>query len=137
MSSTKRRSFLKRTLGALGLAPLLGFTLPQVPSVGGSFVHVVYFWMKNPEDAAARETFLRNLVAFLNRVDVIRSYHVGTPANTPRDIVDNSYTFAIVVTFDGREGHDIYQDHPEHLSFIDQTSNLWTKVQIYDSESVA
>ena len=131
---TLRRSFLKKsTLGFAGWLGLSSFSKSQAKSLGGDFVHTVYFWMKDPGNAPNNSVFTKNLRTFLDAVDVIRSYHIGVPANTPRDVVDNSYTFALIVTFDDKAAHDIYQEHSIHKSFIAETQHLWTRVQIYDS----
>lgn len=138
MKEKKRRSFVKQS--ALGLAGWLGlssFSKPQSNSLGGNFVHTVYFWMKTPEDAASNALFTKNLRTFLDAVDVIQSYHIGVPANTPRDVVDNSYSFALIVTFTDKDAHDIYQEHAIHKKFIADTQHLWTRVQIYDSIGVS
>lgn len=130
-----RRKFIKNSIGVTALAGLGACTSTDTngKSIGGNFVHMVLFWMHNPSDEAEKTTFKKNLVTFLENVDVIRSYHVGTPAMTPRDVVDNSYTFSLVVTFDDVAGHDIYQEHPVHKKFIEDTKHLWSRVQIFDA----
>jgi hypothetical protein len=136
MKATIRRSFLKKSaLGFTGWLGLSSFNNAQAASLGGDFVHTVYFWMKEPNNTTSNALFTKNLRSFLDAVDVIRTYHIGVPANTPRDVVDNSYTFALIVTFDDRGQHDIYQEHEIHKKFIADTQHLWTKVQIYDSIS--
>ena len=137
MNSSPRRSFVKKA--ALGLSAWLGFSSfnrPTADLVDGSFVHVVYFWMKNPNVTEEKQAFTKNLKSFLDQVDVIRSYHIGEPANTPRAVVDNSYSFALIVTFDDVSKHDIYQEHAAHKKFIADTQHLWSKVRIYDSVAV-
>ncbi|MBV6654886.1 MAG: Dabb family protein, partial [Mameliella sp.] len=61
------------------------------------------------------------------------SMHIGTPAGTNRSVVDNSYSFCLIVTFDSKKEHDLYQKEQVHLNFIEQTKGLWSKIQIYDS----
>ncbi len=138
MKETQRRSFVKKSaLGLMGWLGLSSFSKSQVNTLGGDFVHTVYFWMKNPDSTNDNSIFAMNLKTFLDAVDVIRTYHIGVPANTPREVVDNSYTFALIVTFDDKAAHDIYQEHAIHKKFIADTQHLWTKVQIYDSIAAA
>ena len=134
---SQRRSFLQKAV--VGLGSLVGLSAfnAQKPTLGGDFVHVVYFWMKDPDNKTDQDLFVKNLKVFLDNVSVIRSYHIGGPAHTPRDIVDNSYSFALIVTFDDRNGHDVYQEHELHKAFITDTQHLWSKVQIYDSVGVS
>ena len=84
----------------------------------------------------SRKTFLKNARTYLKKVEVVVTSYIGVPANTPREIVDNSYTFSLVVTFKNKEDQDIYQTHPAHVKFVEDTSDLWNKVQIYDSLKV-
>ena len=63
--------------------------------------------------------------------------HIGIPAQTPRDVVDNSYGYSLVCVFKNKEDQDIYQAHVAHKKFIKDTSMLWEKVVVYDSLTVA
>ncbi|MFW5751847.1 MAG: Dabb family protein [bacterium] len=110
--------------------------LSPVKKIDGSFRHHVFFWLKNPDNEEERKVFLDNLTSFLEKVDVILSVHVGEPAETQREIVDNSYHYDLLVTFKDKKDQDIYQEHPAHEKFVDDTSRLWTKVLVYDSLSV-
>lgn len=133
----QKRNFLKRIL--LGSSALLGTQAVFANSKKvaapkqGAFVHMVYIWLKEPDNKEHQSTFLKNTKDFLKEVDEIVTWYVGTPAQTPRDVVDNSYSFSIMVSFKNREDHDIYQEHAAHKKFIKETSMLWNKVQVYDS----
>ncbi len=97
------------------------------------FVHVVYFWLKRPENDGDRTSFLKSLKTYLGKVEVIQSSFVGSPAASDRDVVDDSFTFNIVLTFKTIEDQEIYQEHPAHLKFIEESSALWNKVVVYDA----
>ncbi|MFT5641958.1 MAG: hypothetical protein ACI9A7_002065 [Cyclobacteriaceae bacterium] len=124
-----KRKFLRQLLVTSGLvaAPSL---LTAKDSIKGKFVHTVLFWLKKETDLADFVSGTRN---FLDQITVIKSYHVGTPAMTPREVVDNSFSVCLVVTFNNKEDQDIYQQHPAHLAYVDVRKNAWDKVQIYDS----
>jgi hypothetical protein len=99
------------------------------------FVHHVYFWFKKPVSKNERtrfETALKKLVT----IETITGMHLGVPASTRREVVDRSYTYSLVTTFNSKADHDIYQTHPTHLKFIDECSDLWEKVVVYDSVSI-
>ncbi len=99
------------------------------------FIHHVYFWFKKPEskkDRASFEEALKKLVT----VETIVEMHLGVPAPTRRDVVDRSYTYSLLTTFKSKEEQDIYQSHATHLKFIDECSDLWEKVVVYDSVSI-
>ena len=96
-------------------------------------VHAVYFWLRpdvKPEEA---RRFEEKSNALLKIPSIVHGW-VGKPAATARPVIDSSYSYALVVTFEDMVGHDIYQDHPIHDDFRDTCSMLWTQVKIYDSE---
>ncbi len=96
------------------------------------FVHHVLFWLKNPSSKEDYNKLLEGLNS-LKSIDVVKTVQVGKPASTNRPVIDTSYQFSLLLIFDSLEDHDIYQDHPIHLEFVEQYSSLWSKVLIYDS----
>ncbi len=139
-----RRKFITKLGGLaalLALAPARNLEAtgrrPALTSQGGGpgkFYHVVFFWLINEEEET-RKKFLKVLRDFIDNVDVIRTKHVGTPADTDRDVIDNTYSFSLILTFDSKKEHDLYQVHPRHDEFREQSS-LWKKVLVYDSEEL-
>ena len=96
------------------------------------FIHVVYFWMKpdvRPSDIEKLGEGIRTLA----KIDTVSSIVIGQPAQTPREVVDNSYAWSLLVLFKDRESHDAYQDHPIHYAFVERYGHLWERVQVYDS----
>ena len=96
------------------------------------FVHSVYFWLKDDLSAEEKESFLQG-VNSLTTIETVRQSHVGVPAPTDRPIIERSYSYALIVAFDGQEGHDQYQIHETHDKFRDNCSAYWKKVLIFDS----
>lgn len=97
------------------------------------FVHVVYFWLRRDLAETDRQRFeeaLRRLVAESQHAV---TGHVGRPAQTPREVVDNSYDFVLIVTFEDADGHQAYQDEEPHDRFREVAHELAERVQIYDS----
>lgn len=138
-----RRGFLQR-LG--GLAALMAITgagrrvmaekgsgAPNpADELGGKFVHSVYFWLVD-ETMPTRGKFVTEVMKYLKEIDLIRTRHLGRPAGTDREVVDNSYSYCMILTFDSKEDQDLYQEHAAHQQFIENASSLWTRVQVYDS----
>ena len=98
----------------------------------GGFFHMVFFWLVN-DSPEVKMKFLKELTQFIDQVDEIKKVHVGPPADTDRDVIDNTYSYSFLVTFDSKKEHDIYQDHAAHKKFIENASSLWEKVLVYDS----
>lgn len=99
------------------------------------FIHHVFFWLKKENNEDDRKL----LIAGLNDLSLtpgIKDFHIGIPADTPRQVVENSYAVSWLVLFDSKEDHDSYQDDPIHLKFIAVCSHLWEKVVVYDTLGV-
>ncbi len=130
-----RRSFIKKSSAALALAGLS--TVAKNAEAGEvkitkALMHHVFFWLKEPNNQAHREQFEKALDALL-KVETIKLSHVGIPAATEeRGVVDNTYTYSYMVMFDTLEDQFVYQKHPIHLKFIEENSDLWNKVVVYD-----
>ncbi|MHA7057359.1 Dabb family protein [Aquimarina sp. M1] len=98
-----------------------------------NFVHTVFIWLNDPNSEEDRKLFEESLQRFLRTSKYAKTSFVGTPADTDREVVDNSYTYALVVTFSSKEEQDLYQKEEAHLLFIKEASFLWNKVQVYDA----
>ena len=101
-----------------------------------NFTHVVYFYLNNPDNPEDRSAFENSLKKFLDNSLYAKTKFIGIPAETPRDVVDNSYTYSLIQTFPSKEIHNKYQEEPAHLVFIEESSHLWKKVQVYDSVGI-
>ena len=99
-------------------------------------VHYVLFWLKNPEDPEPRKTMEAGLKKLVT-ISTIKSSYLGTPADTPaRDVVDHSYTYALMVSFEDIAKHNSYQEDPIHLEFIETCRDLWESVKVFDSTNL-
>ena len=74
----------------------------------GGFFHMVFFWLIN-DTAEVKEQFLKELKNFVVQVEEIKKVHIGPPADTERDVIDNTYSYSLVITFDSKKEHDIYE----------------------------
>lgn len=99
-----------------------------------AFLHTVHFWLKDSLSEQERHDVLEGLRALAESPNVAR-VSVRVPANTPREVVDNSYDFQLVCEFDSSELHDAYQSPEDdaHQTFIDNFKDKWDRVLIYDS----
>ncbi len=97
-----------------------------------AFVHHVFFWLKNEGSPDDREKLLEGLRT-LTGIPVIRSWHIGLPASTARQVIDSTYAVSWLCIFDDLAAQEVYQDHPLHLAFIAQCAPLWERVVVYDA----
>jgi hypothetical protein len=96
-----------------------------------TFIHHVFFWLKENNDNNRRQ--LIEGLEKLSSVQAIKQFHIGIPANTNRDVVENSYSVSWMLFFDSAEDQEIYQVDPIHLNFVKECSHLWNKVTVFDS----
>lgn len=99
------------------------------------FIHHVFFWLKNPESREDLEQLITGLQK-LSKMPTIKEFHIGKPAGTSRNVVDNTYSASWLLLFETAEDHDIYQTDPVHLKFIEECSQLWSRIVVYDAISV-
>lgn len=102
-----------------------------------NFAHTVYFWLKNPNSKEDCKAFEVSLQKFLDHSAYAKTKFIGKPPRASRDVVDGSFTYSLIVTFESSEAQEAYQKEAPHLLFIEESSKLWTKVIVYDSKGVS
>lgn len=130
-----RRSFMMRVSAAMAATSLVAVAnkvyaseLPKKKEL----VHHVFFWLKDPKNIEARNEFEIGLNALV-KVPLVKSYHIGTPIESTREVVDDSFTYSYIAFFKNEGDQNIYQTHPIHLKFIEDCQHLWEKVVVYDA----
>ena len=83
---------------------------------------------------AARDQLLDDCRNILTQCPTVKKLAAGKPAQTPRDVVDNSYGVGLSVAFENRADHDAYHVAPKHDEFIERNKAIWERVQVYDYE---
>jgi hypothetical protein len=130
-----RRTMIGGAAGLAGVAAA-GTALAQAPALPDRvFVHHVYFWLKAPGDAQAREALIAGLRTLTAVPEVLWS-HIGVPAASERGVVDDSYSVSWLVFLADKAAEDRYQIDPIHLKFVADCSHLWERVVVYDTEQV-
>ena len=98
-----------------------------------NFIHTVFFWMNEGVTDEQKADFHKNGLNELSKIESIYKFFAGPPAMTPREVVDNSYDFALICHFKNAEDQDLYQVDSIHLKFIEDYKDLWEKVIVYDN----
>ena len=96
------------------------------------FIHHVYFWLNNPGSVADFDALVAGLKK-LSAVETIKTFYIGKPADTNRDVIDRSYSVSWMVLFANKADQDSYQVDPIHLKFVEECKHLWKKVVVYDT----
>jgi hypothetical protein len=98
------------------------------------FSHIVIFWT-DPAKPTAADEIVAGANQYLRPIPLVRLFHCGRMATSERkDVVDQSYSVALNLTFDTKADQDAYQVHPLHLEFVEKYRANWTRVVVYDFE---
>lgn len=96
------------------------------------FTHVVFFWLK-PETTADQRLAFENALHGLLAIPGSARAVIGRPAATEqRPVVDHTYDYALELDFPDIGTHDHYQDHPDHVRFVESNRALWQRVEVRD-----
>lgn len=129
----ERRKFIKNTASGASLILLGNAAGASAHSTSEEITHYVLFWLKQGLDKQEIKEFAK-FFELLKAIPTIKSLRYGRPAKTnPREVVDNSFSYNLVVTFKNLEDLNVYETHPIHLDAIAQYKHYWEKVVVHDS----
>lgn len=136
MKQNRRQFINKAGVAAATIAGLSSFANEhKLGMKKPDFIHHVFFWLKDPGNTNDRDELVEGLGA-LSRVKTIRSFYIGKPANTNRDVIERGYAVSWLLFFDSESDQASYQADPIHLNFVKEYAHLWSKVIVYDSVDV-
>ena len=94
--------------------------------------HIVVVWLKEPGNAAHRQTILEQSEV-LRRIPGVLSLKSGTVIPSERAIVDSSFDVALIVSFADQAAMDAYLVHPTHVQLVNETLRpLVAKIRVFD-----
>ena len=108
----------------------------QMKNLDPRFVHTVYFWLNNPDSEEDQKQFEKAMKKFMKKSKHANTHYVGKPPKATRDVVDDSFTYSLIVSFKSAKEQEKYQNEKAHLEFIEEAQNLWNKVIVYDSQGI-
>jgi hypothetical protein len=98
-------------------------------------IHSVYFWLPETLSGEDLAEFEQGLAALCADTAVSEGYY-GRAADIDRPVVDSSYTFGLILIFEDMQAHDQYQVGPIHSAFLRQNAPKWTRILVYDLQTV-
>jgi len=100
-----------------------------VPQIG----HMVYFQLKEP-NAENRKKLVDACKKYLHDHPGTVYFSAGIISDDfKRDVNDREWDVALHLVFKDKAAHDVYQDAPRHLKFIEENKAGWKKVRVFDS----
>lgn len=116
-------------LGTLALVLLLG-----AAGCGQTkYCHAVFFTLHEDTPDEEVDALILDGYRMLGRIHTVRQVESGRrDPNAKRDVNNQAYDVGLMVYFDDRAGHDVYNDHPIHKEYIEKHKEHWANVQVFD-----
>jgi len=134
MNRISRRKFLAAT--SLATIAISASGVGSRPSQNKqSLMHVVYYWLKNPDNEADKLKLIEGLHELVT-VKQIKYHHIGVPQTFTADDPLKNYHVSLLMVFDEPGDIDVYHKDPIHQKFVANCKDLWTRTVKYDSLGV-
>lgn len=105
-------------------------------TTSGMLQHTVFFYLNEDVSEEEAQDFEEGLKELLE-ISSIHKAELGVPGDTAeRDVTDHSFAYSIYTWFENSEDYKTYDEHPDHVEFIETYSSLWADVKVYDSELI-
>ncbi|BCX46806.1 stress responsive barrel domain protein [Haloferula helveola] len=126
------RAFLVAGLSALLVAACGPSTAVLPDPKPGTVDHVVIFWLKRPGNGDDKER-LHAAAGQLEAIPGVLAVRHGNVIASDREIVDDSFDLAYIITFDSVESLRAYDPHPIHAKLAAEVARpLCRKILVYD-----
>jgi len=85
----------------------------------GTVQHLVFCWLKEPEDVGGKERLIAASYRFLDIPGVLH-VSAGPPLPSDREVVDSSYDVGILITLRDEQALEQYLPHPLHRKAVEE-----------------
>jgi hypothetical protein len=94
--------------------------------------HIVLLWQKLPGNPTHRKQLIEASQQFAD-IPGVKSVSAGRAVLSDRDIVDDSFDVALILSFEDKAALQKYLDHPDHQQAVTDTLQpLVEKIVVYD-----
>jgi len=122
----ERRNFLTfmgiGTLATASALPLLSSSMERPESNSrfsslktGEIQHMVIFDLNHEKGSAQAGKFLEDGLQILSKIPVVQNFQVFSQVS-----LKNDYTYGFSMVFAGESDYSAYNNHPEHLAFVEK-----------------
>jgi len=106
----------------------------KAKAAGPQIGHMVFFQLKD-NSGEAKKKLVAACKKYLSDHPGTVYYSAGVLSDSfKRDVNDRDWDVALHLVFKDKAAHDVYQDAPKHLQFIEENKANWKKVRVFDSE---
>lgn len=94
--------------------------------------HYVFFSLHDASPDAVK-TLIDSAQTLLAHQEGIVFFAIGSRTeDLTRAVNDTRFDVGLQIVFSDRSAHDRYQEVPEHLEFIEQNKENWSKIRVFD-----
>jgi len=112
---------------------MIGAAFDPGESLEPMLAHNVYFTLKDSSQAKIDE-LVRACDEYLTGHPGTTFYFAGVlEPELARPVNDRGFDVALVIVFESRAAHDVYQIAPRHNVFVEQQKDNWEKVRVFDA----
>lgn len=124
-----RMTFVRSSLAILIAVAVLA----QSHAADPQFAHMVYFKLKE-STGDAKEKLVVGCKKLLSEHEGTVYFAAGVLAeDMKRDVNDRDFDVSLHLVFKNKAAHDTYHSHPRHTKFIEEYSDMWESVRVFDS----
>ena len=120
----------------LALIAVLALVVPAALSAAGPgvlFAHNVFFTLKD-KSPAAQDKLVAACHKYLKKQKGVVSFAAGKRATeSTRDVNDLDFDVSLHIVFKTSADQSLYQKDAQHLKFIEENADSWSKVRVFDS----
>jgi hypothetical protein len=99
---------------------------------GAQVHHIVLLWQKLPGNPTHRKQLIEACQEFA-KIPGVKGVRVGRSVLSNREVVDDSFDVALVLSFNDKYALQSYIDHPDHQQAMKDTLEpLVQKIVVYD-----
>lgn len=96
------------------------------------FAHVVFFRLKD-RSQSSRIDFTKQCHQYLTGHPGTLYFSAAIQSDNDRPVNDRDFDVALHLIFENRQAHDDYQIAERHDQFIQENSEKWESVRVFDS----
>lgn len=98
-----------------------------------ALAHNVYFALHDPSEAA-RARLIADCYKYLSAEPGIVAFAAGeVVASHAREVNVRDWDVGLHIVFESKRYHDLYQNAPDHQTFIDENKANWKSVRVFDT----
>ena len=102
------------------------------------FVHAVFFDAKPDTPEAVLDEMVADAYRILGKIPSVRTIASGRrDVRMQRDLNDTNFTVGLMIYFDDKAGHDLYNDHELHKQYVAKYKDHFAKVRVFDFTALA